>query len=119
MRDHRKLEAFNLADQLTIAVYKSTRSFPAGERFGLTNQIRRAAVSIGANIVEGSARLSEADYIRFLNIAYASACELEYELSIAARLGYLTTDEAAQLSPLAARTCKTLRGLVAALTRTA
>jgi len=113
MRDHRKLEAFELADGLALQVYKATRDFPAEERFGLTSQIRRAAVSIGANIVEGSARASEADYVRFLNIAYSSACELEYELSIASRLGYL--DAGANVLLVASRTCRALRGLVAAI----
>lgn len=110
MRDHRKLDAFVLADALVIKVYRMTRTFPDDERYGLTSQIRRAAVSIGANIVEGSARSSEADYVRFLTIAYGSACELEYELSIAGRLGYLTSDS--DVCVLASRTCRALRGLV-------
>ena len=113
MRDHRKLEVFELADRLVLSVYEATRTFPIEERFGLANQVRRAAISIGANIVEGAARHSEADYIRFLNIAYSSACELEYELSIAERLGYL--DVQSNLPMLASRTCRALRGLILAL----
>lgn len=113
MRDHRKLDAFVLADALVIQVYRVTRAFPAEERYGLTSQIRRSAVSVGANIVEGSARSSEADYVRFLNIAYGSACELEYEISIANRLGYLPRDS--NVHVLASRACRALRGLVNAL----
>ena len=117
MRDHRKLEAFELADTLAIRVYAATKQFPADERFGLTSQLRRAAVSIAANIVEGSARSHEAEYIHLINIAYASAKELEYELSIALRLGYVSISDAKELEILAQRTSKALRGLVAALTR--
>jgi four helix bundle protein len=72
-------------------------------------------VSIGANIVEGSARASKADYVRFLSIAFASAREMQYELSIAARLGYLGDDQRKHLEVLAARTCGTLYGLIKAL----
>ena len=67
MRDHTKLRAFELADQLAVCIYKETRSFPREEMFGLTSQLRRAAVSIASNIVEGSARFSEAEYLHFLN----------------------------------------------------
>src|ERR1035437_5137372 len=59
MRDHTKLRAFELADQLAVAIYKTTRSFPREKMFGLTSQLRRAAVSIASNIVEGSTRFSE------------------------------------------------------------
>ncbi|HKE94091.1 MAG TPA: four helix bundle protein [Povalibacter sp.] len=110
MRDHRKLDAFVLADALVIRIYQVTRAFPDEERFGLTSQIRRAAMSIGTNIVEGSARSSEADYVRFLTIAYGSACEVDYQVSIATRLGYLSEDS--DIVALASRTCRTLRGLV-------
>ncbi len=114
MRDHRKLDAFVLADKLVMRIYQLTRQFPEDERYGLTSQIRRAAVSIGANIVEGSARRSEADYVRFLTIAYGSACELEYEISIASRLGYIPGDS--DIHVLASRVCRALRGLVNAFT---
>jgi four helix bundle protein len=69
MRDRSKLRAFELADQLAIAVYRSTASFPKEEMFGLTSQMRRAAVSVASNIVEGCARDSLADYVHFLGIA--------------------------------------------------
>jgi four helix bundle protein len=115
MRDHRKLEAFQLADALAMRVYEATRRFPIEERFGLTSQLRRAAISIASNVVEGSARPTEADYVRFLVIAFASARELEYELSVAKRLGYLQTTLAKELENAAARTCSALHGLIRAL----
>ena len=89
MRDHTKLRAFELADQIAVMVYEKTRQFPKDEVFGLTSQMRRAAMSIPSNIVEGCARESQAEYVRFLNIAFGSLKELHYQFSIADRLGYL------------------------------
>jgi four helix bundle protein len=118
MRDHRKLEVFGLADSLALLVYKSTKQFPNEEKYGLTSQIRRASVSVAANIVEGSAKLSEADFVRMLVIAYGSACELGYELSLAARLGYLSDESNKELSDLTSRTCRALRSLINAVKAT-
>lgn len=115
MRDHRKLKAFELADRLALAVYKHTAGFPREEIFGLTAQLRRGAVSVPSNIVEGCARYSEADYLHFLDIAYASSREVEYQLSLAVRLGYLTTDTDQELSGLCVETSKVLAGLLRAL----
>jgi four helix bundle protein len=78
MRDHTKLRAFDLADALALAVYKATANFPREEMFGLTSQLRRAAISIASNIVEGCARFSEAEYVHFLDMAYGSAREVEF-----------------------------------------
>ena len=86
MRDHRKLRAFELADDLVLAIYSATKTFPQDEMFGLTSQLRRASVSIASNIVEGSARNSEADFLRFLDMAFGSIREVEYQLTIASGL---------------------------------
>ena len=88
MRDHTKLRAFELADETALLIYQVTRKFPREELYGLTSQMRRAAVSIPSNIVEGCARASQAEYLRFLEIAFGSLRELHYQLGLAKRLGY-------------------------------
>lgn len=103
-RDHRKLEAFSLADSLAMAVYRETTRFPLRERYGLQSQLRRAAVSTATNIVEGSARSSEADYLRFLDIAFSSACEAAYLSDLSARLGFIDRAVATPLIELANKT---------------
>ncbi len=115
MRDHTKLRAFELADQLVLLVYRETKTFPREETFGLTSQIRRAALSVPSNIVEGCARKSQAEYVRFLEIAYGSAREVQYQISVAVRLEYLAPRAAAELNTASLETCKVLNGLVRSL----
>jgi four helix bundle protein len=92
MRPHERLDVWRKAIDFVVAVYKATESFPQEERFGLTSQIRRAAVSIPANVAEGAARQSSKEFAHFLSNAQGSASELETELLIAHRLGYLAED---------------------------
>jgi four helix bundle protein len=115
MRDYHKLRAFELADQLALAIYNCTKSFPKEEMFGLTSQIRRAAVSAPSNIVEGCAKSSQADYARFLEIAYGSVCEVEYQLSLAERLSFLDSQSAKETTALANETGRVLNGLLRSL----
>ncbi|MCY2977145.1 MAG: four helix bundle protein [Planctomycetota bacterium] len=112
MRDPRKLRAFELADQFALLVYKHTSAFPREEQFGLTSQVRRAAVSIPSNIVEGCARATNADYLRFLDIAYGSSSEANYQISLAHRLGFLDVDKYNELQILGSETARVLAGLI-------
>jgi four helix bundle protein len=115
MRDHTKLRAFELADDLALAIYQANVNFPRHEQFGLTNQIRRAAVSGASNIVEGCARSSEADYLRFLDFAYGSVREVEYQLTLAYRLNYLSPEQYKSVHPKALETSKVLSALIRAI----
>ena len=115
MRDHTKLKAFQLADQLPTLVYRATRTFPREEQFGLTAQMRRAAVSIPSNIVEGCARRTQADYLHFLDVAFSSLRELEYQMSLSHRLGYLGQDSLPPLQAKCLETSKVLAALIRSL----
>ena len=112
MRDHRKLRAFELADQLALDVYKVTKTFLKEELFGMTSQVRRAAVSVPSNIVEGCARNSDADFARFLDMAFGSGRELEYQLSLASRLGYISHDDYSRIDSVVNELMKVLSGLI-------
>jgi four helix bundle protein len=114
-RDHRKLKAFHLADALVLHIYRETSTFPASERFGMQSQIRRAAVSIPANIVEGSARTSERDYKRFLEIALSSACETDCLIDLSRRLSFLSAEGEARCKNYSTQTIKTLQKLITVL----
>ena len=118
MRDHNKLKAFQLADELALLVYRATCSFPREELFGLRAQMRRAAVSVASNIVEGCARCTQADYVRFLDIAFGSFRELEYQVSLAQRLGYLDTNAHEPLHNKCTETSKVLAALIRSLRKT-
>ena len=93
IRSYRDLEVWKRGVDLVELVYKLTQSFPPEERFGLTSQLRRAAVSISSNIAEGWGRGSTKDYMHFVRIARSSLLEIETQLIIAHRLGYLSEDE--------------------------
>jgi four helix bundle protein len=116
MRDHTKLKAFQFADNVALATYKLTASFPREEMYGLTSQMRRAAVSVPSNIVEGCARFTQAEYIRFLDVAFGSLRELRYQFSLACRLGYCQDkDTTTEFETLLIETEKVLNGLICSL----
>jgi four helix bundle protein len=92
-RGHRNLKAWQQAMELVTAVYTATSAFPAQEKFGLTSQLQRAAVSVPANIAEGFARNGTKELLHFLSIAAGSLSELDTLIELAARLGYLNNAE--------------------------
>ena len=114
-RDHRKLRVFQEADALVGDVYRVSKGFPQQERFGLQSQIRRAAVSAACNIVEGSARQSEREYLHFLTMATGSAAEAEYLMPLAVRLGFLDPSEAEPVVRGYAGLSSGLRAMIRAL----
>ena len=111
MRPHQNLEAWIKALDLVTDVYKGTEHFPKEERYGLTSQIRRAAVSIPANIAEGAGRHSKKEFAHFLSNSQGSASELETELIIANRLGYLDETSFARLIAQLERIGRLITGL--------
>jgi len=115
VRDHSKLRAFELADEVTLLVYRLTQRFPKEEIYGLTSQIRRAAVSVPSNIVEGCARESETEYLRFLEIAFESLRELHYQLGLSMRLGYPEAHEYSTCEENIIETEKVLNALIRSL----
>ncbi len=89
MQNFRDLKVWKKAHAVTLSIYAITKTFPVSERYGLISQMQRAAVSIPANIAEGCGRSSDADFARFLHIAWGSACELEYFVLLARDLTFL------------------------------
>jgi four helix bundle protein len=97
MQDHRRWRVWQRAQELCVQVYVLTGGYPAAERFGLTAQLRRAAVSVGANIAEASRRASRPDKRRILNVAQSEAAEVMSELDVGCRLQYRGRDTAEKL----------------------
>ena len=112
MRDYTKILAWRKADDLTVAIYEATRAFPKDEVYALTSQLRRAAYSVPANIVEGATRDSKKDYLHFLYIARGSLTEARYFLHLSGRLGYLSREAQAPLIGQADEALRVLAGLI-------
>lgn len=96
MKNFKKLHIWSKAMDLTIDIYNQTKPFPKEERFALTNQIRRSSVSIPSNISEGCGRRTIPDQAHFMDIAIGSSFELETQILLAKKLGYLSDEEAAK-----------------------
>lgn len=115
MRDHTKLRAFELADEVVLLIYGATKSFPKEEIYGLVSQMRRAAVSVPSNIVEGCCRDSRTEYRRFLEISFGSLRELHYQVGLSQRLGYGDPEALASCSQGIVETEKVLGSLLRSL----
>lgn len=116
-RKYEKLVVWQRGMALTLAIYERTASFPNNEKFGLTSQMRRATVSIPANIAEGSSRSSDRDFGRFIEIAAGSLAELDTLTLISARVGYINTEQLTKLRDEIAELGKMLGGLRLRLAR--
>jgi len=119
MRDYTKIDAWKLADDLTVVIYERTRPFPREEVYGLTSQLRRASYSVPANIVEGSSRESKRDYLHFLYIARGSLSEAQYFIHLACRLGYLERAKAERMIVQTKQVFGCLHGLIRAVEKEA
>jgi four helix bundle protein len=93
MRNYRDLEVWDKSHKLTLRLYERSRNFPKEEFYGLTSQLRRAAMSIGANLAEGCGRQTTPELARYVRIAMGSASELDYHLLLARDFGFLKSDE--------------------------
>jgi four helix bundle protein len=113
-KGYRRLRAWDLGMQLTEAVYRAVRSFPPEERLGMTSQMKRAAASIPMNLAEGYGRGGK-EFVRFIGIAYGSLLELETQVELASRLGFVGAAEAHALEERTAELGKVLNGLRRAL----
>jgi four helix bundle protein len=116
-RSYRDLVAWQKAVDLVVEVYRESSSWPADERFGLTSQVRRAVVSVPANIAEGSGRNGTAELRRFLTIAHGSLCEVQTHLEIAERLGFMAPSASAPLFERSAEISRIINGLIRSLDR--
>ena len=114
-KNYSDLIAWQKAMDLVELIYKATAQFPKEEAYGLTNQLRRAAVSVPSNIAEGQGRGSANDFRRFLAISYGSLREVETQVLIAKRLQFLTDTQADRVTKLASEVGRLINGLTNSL----
>jgi four helix bundle protein len=117
VRNHLKLQVWHKARDLTLVIYELTRSFPREEKYTLVSQIRRSAVSVVSNIAEGSARRSDREFARFLDMALGSAAELDAQLDISAGLGFVDEERAQEVIGDLIEVKKMLAGLLTSVLR--
>ena len=111
----RDLEVWQKAIQLTVAVYKLTSGFPDSEKFGLTNQMRRAAVSIASNIAEGCGRSTRGEYLQFLGHARGSCSEVETQIVIAKELRFGAKEQIDRAEDICSEVGRMLGGVMKSL----
>ena len=117
LKNYKELKVWQRSYQLCLDIYKITKGFPKEERYGLTSQIRRAAVSVPSNIAEGYGRKTTPEYIRFLYIAYGSNCELETQILLSGDLGYIETGKLEILKEGIGEVERMLKALIKSLER--
>lgn len=115
IRKYQNLKVWQNATGLALEIYAITKAFPRDEVYALTSQLRRAAVSVASNIAEGSERKSDREFVRFLRIASASLAEIETQLYIALKLGYMTQESYDAFLDASAENGKMLNGLISKL----
>lgn len=116
LQSYKDLIAWQRAVELALAIYRVTQPFPRDEIYGLTAQLRRAAVSIPSNIAEGQGRASSGEFKQFLGHAYGSLCEVETQLFIAQLLGYVSENEFDALGANTAELGRIINGLIRSIT---
>lgn len=115
LRNYKDLQVWQKAYQLCLEVYKATGEFPKHEVYGITAQLRRAAVSISSNISEGYGRKTTKEYIQFLYIGYGSLCELETQILLSADLGYIEAERLKKLQDQISEVERMLKALINSL----
>lgn len=117
IKNYRDLAVWQRGMEMALLVYQATKAFPDDERFGLTSQLRRAAVSVPANIAEGHARSSTKDYLRFISIAIGSLAETATFIELAGRLNYGNVEELRKIFEMTNDERRMLRALQKSLRR--
>ena len=115
MRDYRKIRAWQEADDLTVAIYETTKQFPKEEIYGITSQLRRAAYSVPSNIAEGSERGTQPDFARFLRYSKGSSGELRTQAYVAEKLGILKSADARAIIDETRQLSAMIEGLIRSL----
>jgi four helix bundle protein len=111
-RPHKSLDVWKLAMECVTDIYRITKAFPIDERFGLTDQLRRAAISIPSNIAEGSSRNTKKEFVNFLYMAQGSLSEIDTQLEISLRLEYITPGDCNEVYLKLERIGKMITGLI-------
>jgi len=117
LRNYRDLQVWQKAYQLCLEIYKATGEFPKNELYGITAQIRRAAVSVPSNVAEGYGRKTTKEYIQFLYIAYGSICELETQILLSGDLGYIEAGKLKKIQDGIGEVERMLKALINSLER--
>jgi four helix bundle protein len=115
LKNYKELVVWQKSYRLCLGIYKITKKYPQGERYGLISQMRRAALSIVSNIAEGYGRKTTKEYIRFLYIAYGSTCELETQLLLSGDLGYLSKESLSEFQAKIGEVERMLKALIRSL----